>query len=355
MKTILREEQLHQIVEQMVKKKNVYSAVLCVESGDGSFSWTGAAGEMQEESRYFIASVTKLYVSAVILRLEEEGNLNLDDRIDKYLPEEMVNNLHVLNGIDYSREITIKHLISNTSGLPDYFFHKQSSGNTAASEIVEGKDQSWHLEQTISVVKKLKPKFAPGKKGKASYSDTNYQLLGRIIEVVTGKSIGKVFAELIFDELGFSNTYAYNDISDDSPVPFYYKSRELWLPQYMKSITPEGGIVSTAKEVMVFLKEFFNGRFFSRERIDELKKWNFILPPPALFFYGIGLEKLYIPRIVSPFKPINEVLGFWGQTGSFAWYNPDTDLFFSGTTNQINGAGHTAAAKAMLKIIKSAL
>jgi D-alanyl-D-alanine carboxypeptidase len=56
------------------------------------------------------------------------------------------------------------------------------------------------------------------------------------------------------------------------------------------------------------------------------------------FYYGIGLEKLFTPKIFSPFK-----VGFWGQTGSFAWYNSDTDLYFSGTTNQINGAGHAAA------------
>lgn len=77
--------------------------------------------------------------------------------------------------------------------------------------------------------------------------------------------------------------------------------------------------------------------------------------PPGMFYFGVGLEKLWTPRIISPFKPIREVLGFWGQTGSFAFYNPDADLYFCGTTNQINGAGHRAAANAMVKIIKSAL
>jgi D-alanyl-D-alanine carboxypeptidase len=48
-------------------------------------------------------------------------------------------------------------------------------------------------------------------------------------------------------------------------------------------------------------------------------------------------------------------LGFWGQTGSFAFYNPESDLYFCGTTNQINGEGHRAATDAMLKIIKAVL
>ena len=86
---------------------------------------------------------------------------------------------------------------------------------------------------------------------------------------------------------------------------------------------------------------------------QESLNWNLIFPPPGLFYFGIGLEKLFIPWIASPFKPGGEILGFWGQTGSFAFYNPKTDLYFCGTTNQINGAGHRKAANVMLKIIKS--
>ncbi|MBT2582851.1 serine hydrolase domain-containing protein [Planococcus sp. ISL-109] len=355
MGTKINEELLNNAIEKIGDKKGVFSAVLCVESGDNRVSWTGAAGDMQQDSQYFIASVTKLYVTTVVMCLIEEGRIELDDKISKYLPEELMEGLHVLKGVDYSNDITVKHLISNTSGIPDYFFHKQPDGKTSASELLNGKDGSWHLEKTIKLVKELSPNFVPGKKGKAKYSDTNYQLLGRIIETITGKEIGEVFQKYIFDELDLKHTYAYKDSTDTKPVPFYYKSNKLWLPNYLVSVTPEGGIVTTAEEAMIFLKGFFRGHFFPKENIEDLKKWNLILPPPSLFFFGIGLEKLFIPRIVSPFKPITEILGFWGQTGSFAWYNPDTDLYFTGTTNQINGAGHSAALKAILKIIKSKL
>ncbi|WP_422122456.1 serine hydrolase domain-containing protein [Planococcus sp. X10-3] len=355
MGTKMKEEFLHDAIEEIGDKKGVFSAVLCVESGDNSFSWTGAIGDMQSDSQYFIASVTKLYVTTVVMCLMEEGRIELDDKIAKYLPEEFMKGLHVLKAVDYSNDITVKHLISNTSGIPDYFFYKQRDGKTAASELLGGRDESWQLEKTISLVKELTPNFVPGKKGRAKYSDTNYQLLGKIIEVITGKDIGAVFQEYIFDELGLEHTYAYKDSTDTKPVPFYYKSEKLWLPNYLVSVTSEGGIVSTAEEAMVFLKGFFRGHFFPKENIEGLKEWNWILPPPSLFFYGIGLEKLFVPRIISPFKPITEILGFWGQTGAFAWYNPDTDLYFTGTTNQINGAGHAAVQKAILKIIKSAL
>jgi D-alanyl-D-alanine carboxypeptidase len=350
---MMNEALFNHVLNKMVDNKRIFSAVLCVENSDKSISWTGAAGNMQQDSKFFIASVTKLYVTAITMRLVDENRIELNERISKYLPKDICAGLHVLNGVDYSNQITIKHLISNTSGLPDYFFHKQPNGKTVADELMEGSDESWLLDRTIGLIKNLKPNFKPGTKGKASYSDSNYQLLGRIIENVTGKNIGEVFNDYLFSQLNLLNTYAYNDINDNSPVPFYYKSKQLWLPKYMASITAEGGIVSTANEVMIFLKEFFKGRFFPKERINELKQWNLILPPPGMFYFGIGLEKLWTPRILSPFKPIKEVIGFWGQTGSFAFYNAETDLYFCGTTNQINGDGHKAAGSAMLKIIKS--
>ncbi|MDX9770694.1 MAG: serine hydrolase domain-containing protein [Tenuifilaceae bacterium] len=354
MNTKLNETFLNQTVEKMVKSKKVFSAALCVEDGSGTFAWHGAAGEMGKDDTYFIASVTKLYVTIVVQRLIDEQKLSLDDKIAKYLPAEMVKGLHILKGTDYSNQITIRHLISNTSGIPDYFFHKQPSGKTAADELLAGKDEAWDLDKTIGLIKNLKPNFMPGKKGKANYSDTNYQILGRIIEIVTGKAIGEVFREYIFEPLGLRNTYAYSDTSDDTPTKFYYRNKELWIPKYMASVTVEGGIVSTSKEVMAVIKAFFNGTFFPKERINELKQWN-LLFGPGIFYFGVGLEKLFVPRIASPFKPIGEVLGFWGQTGSFAFYNPKTDLYFTGTTNQINGAGHQAAGSAMNKIIRKAL
>lgn len=354
-RSLINEESLNHVFKKMVDNKRICGAVLCVANGDRSFSWTGASGTMRNDSRFFIASVTKLFVTAVTMRLVEENRISLDDRISKYLPSDMYEGLHVLKGVDYSDQITISHLISNTSGLPDYFFHKQTDGRTVASSLMDGNDEPWHLDRTIGLVKMLRPKFKPGAKGRASYSDTNYQLLGRIIESVTGKSIGAVFNDDIFSELKLQNTYAYRNTNDNTPVPFYYKSKQLWLPQYIASVTAEGGIVSTANELMIFLKEFFSGRFFPKERINDLKQWNLILPPPGLFYFGIGLEKLWTPWVLSPFKPIKEIVGFWGQTGSFAVYNTETDLYFTGTTNQINGEGHRAAGNAILRIIKSVL
>jgi D-alanyl-D-alanine carboxypeptidase len=344
---------LQKQLDEIIRKKNVYSAVLCVESGDGNFSWSGAAGEMRCADRYFIASVTKLYITIVVKRLIQQGLLSLENTLQDFYPVETISGLHVYKGVEYSTKITLRHLISNTSGLPDYFFYKESGRESAADLLLEGQDSQWGFDRTIEMVKAMKPGFPPGYKRKAAYSDTNYQILGDIIEKVTGKTIHQVFKTMIADELGLKDTYAYNDINDRTPRPFWYKDRSLWLPQYICSVTPEGGLVSTAAECMAVLKAFFQGRFFPVTEIEHMKDWRLIFPPPGLFMYGVGLEKLWIPRFLTPFKPIGEILGFWGQTGSFAWYSPKFDLYFTGTTNQINGAGHSAASKAIFRTLKS--
>ncbi len=349
---MISEKLLNGCLDKIISKKHVYNTVMRVESEDGSFVWTGARGDMQSDSKFFIASVTKMFITAVFMQLIEESKLSLDDRIGKYLPDSYMDKLHIYKGVDYSGELTVKHLLANTSGLPDYFFGKEG-GKRVSDMLTSGTDEAWGLERALNHIKKMKPKFAPGRG--VHYSDVNFQLLGRIIETVDGNDIGTVFSERVFQPLELTNTYLYRDVSDSQPIPFHHGARRLWLPVYMVSASPDGGIVSTAEEITVFAKAFWNGRLFSRERIDGLKQWRMMMPPPGMFHFGIGLEKQPTPRIISPRKPIGEIIGFWGQTSAFTWYNPDSGLYFSGTANQTNVSGHTAVMKAIMRIIKTVL
>jgi CubicO group peptidase (beta-lactamase class C family) len=336
----------------MLRNKSVFGAVLRVENGDSSFSWAGEVGDMNTDDRYYVASVTKLYITAIMLMLRAENKLAFTDKIYTFFPEGFIDGIHKLNGIDYSKDITIAHLLSNTSGIPDYFYYDKTKGESAEA-LMLGNDQAWPLERAIESTKTLKPKFKPGQKGKVYYSDTNFRLLGAIIEKVTGKWVGDVLKEYIFDPLQLKDTYAYQDINDNSPVPFYYKKHQVKVPKYVASITSEGGIVSNTLETMIFLKAFFSGFFFPKDVLSELKtNWNMIYFP-GQFYFGLGLEKLWTPRIISPLKPIKEVLGFWGQTGAFAFHSPETDLYFTGPVNQVSGMGHSAAYKAIVSILKA--
>ena len=243
-----------------------------------------------------------------------------------------------MNDIDYSKEITIKHLMSNTSGIPDYF------SSTLVSELTAGKDQKWGFDRTIAYAKQQKPKFPPGKK--AQYSDTNYQLLGKIIELVTEKDIQTVFKEYIFDELDLKETYLYEDMNDSETCPIVCKREGVTFTNVHVIHRTRRRIVSTARESMIFLKTFIKGHLFPITYFGELKEWK-LLFGPGLFYYGVGIAS----QPVSFFELKDGLIGHWGQSGSFAFYHPKTDLYFTGTVNQFYG--HGIAAKKIIKIIKS--
>lgn len=145
MTKVINESFLSDVTNKMIKYRSVYGAILCVESGHGSISWSGAAGNLHKEDRYFIASVTKLYITTVILQLRNEEKLKLEDKTVSYFPDGYLDGLHQMKGVDYTGEITITHLLSNTSGIPDYFSDKQGSGKKAADDLFGGKDEPWPL------------------------------------------------------------------------------------------------------------------------------------------------------------------------------------------------------------------
>ena len=324
---------LQQVLTNTIGNKRILGVSASVEKGDGSLAFIGSSGNLDKESQYFIASTTKLYISAITLRLREQGKLSLDDPISKYVNGQMLHELLVFQGVDYSSQITIRQLLAHTSGLPDYFQQKKKSGKSLQDEITSGIDQHWDFEQVIDEVKKMKPQFKPGEKGKALYSDTNYQILGKIIETITGKRIPIILKEYIFDPLGLRRTYLYENSKDTVPETMYFKQNPLPIPLAMTSFGTDGGIVSTSGELMIFIKAFFKGHLFPIEYFGEMKQWNKIFFPLE---YGVGVARFKLPRIFSPFKATPELLGHSGLSGAFAFYSPEKEVFLTGTVNQIS-------------------
>jgi D-alanyl-D-alanine carboxypeptidase len=187
---------LEYLVSDLVKNdKALKNCLLSVKKGDGSFAWSGAAGMasqdgqilMNKDNLIFIASITKLYTATVIMRMYEEGLLALDDPISKYLPKGLIKGIHVYNGKDYSSKITIKQLLSHTSGIADYYSEKSNDGKSLYDLFLEEPQRAWTVDETIERARRdLKPKFEPGTA--TSYSDTNFQLLGKVN--TTGKAGG---------------------------------------------------------------------------------------------------------------------------------------------------------------------
>jgi CubicO group peptidase (beta-lactamase class C family) len=338
-------EKLDVIMSAVIKKKHIYGAVFYVSNDNKSIDLINASGNIEENSQYYIASINKFFVSAIILKLFMEKKLELHDKLSKYLSQEEICGLHIYKGKDYSNDISIIHLLSLTSGLPCYLIDKQVGGKKAMDDLECGLDQSWSIEKVIKEVKKMKPHFPPGKIGKAKYADTNHQILSLLIEKITGVPVNIVLKNL-FQELNMTRTYVYNDEKKEDFIPILYKAKEVYLPLFLSST--KNDIISTAKDQMTFIKAFFNGYFFPKERLNELHKWNKIFFP---FEYGIGIQKFNIPRFLSPFNRIPEMIGHCGSTGSVAFYVPEKRIYITGTTNQ--QAKPNIAFQTMIKIINN--
>jgi CubicO group peptidase (beta-lactamase class C family) len=338
---------LQTVLDKAVDGKKIFGASFALKK-DGLI-WEGASGNIGPGQLYFIASTTKLFTTAIVLNLRSKGLLSLDDKISRYLDQQVVNGLHVFKGNDHSAELTVRHLLSHTSGLPDYFQNKGANGKSLEDDLIGKKDQHWTFGEAIDRTKKIKPLFVPGTKGKAHYSDSNFQLLGKIIENITGKPYRENCQEGIIDPLELKNTYLYLDTADKRPKPLYYKADILDIPEAMTSFGPDGGIVSNSGDMLVFIEAFFTGKLFPAEYISGLQQWNRIFFPMQS---GTGIHKFQLPLIFNPTGAVPRFIGHSGLSGALAYYCPKENLYIAGTVNQV--AHPDLSFRTMIKLTQAA-
>ena len=275
------------LVSDLVEKDQlVRNCVLSVMKGDGSFSWSGAAGIarqdgqvlMRKDTPIYIASITKLYTATAIMRLYEKGVLSLDDTMSKYLPKELIEGIHVYKGKDYSHEITIKQLLSHTSGIADYYTEKPKTGKSLFELFLEEPERRWTVDETVERARKdLRPNFQPGTG--ASYSDTNFQLLGKIIEATTDKPLHIVYEDYIFRPLDLKHTWLIGHSEPQlapsvTPADVFYKDVNISKTRSNGAYWADGGIVSTAEEMIIYLKALNEGRIVNRDTLKLMHHWN---------------------------------------------------------------------------------
>lgn len=295
--------------------------------------WVSSAGNLQPEQPYFIASTTKLFTAALIFILEDQGKLKQRDKIFQYLPEAVMSGLHKRKKIDLSYDVRIRHLLYNTSGIPDYFEGKTPGGTSLKEDLLHQGDRNWTFDEVVAISKQWNPLFEPATPRLTHYSDTNFQLLGKIIEQVTGNKLEVVLHREILEPLRLKNTYLYTNTADDRPVFPYAGKEVLRIPKAMASFGPDGGMVSTAGDTLKFLKAFFGNKLFSFDLWDDNITWNRLNFPLQ---YGPGMMRLKLPRLLSPFSPSPSFYGHSGLNGAFAFYCPEKELYLAGTTNQTN-------------------
>jgi D-alanyl-D-alanine carboxypeptidase len=318
----------------------VKNCVLSVAKGDGSFTWSGAAGvatgqvPMTRETPIYAASITKLYTATVVMRLCEDGALSLDDPMAKYLPSTVVKGIHVYMGKDLSNQITIRQLLSHSSGIGDYYDQKGRDGKSLFEILLENPDSRWTVDQTIERARNdLHPNFAPGEG--TSYSDTNFQLLGKVVEAVTGKSLAQSYDEVIFRPLGLRHTYllGYGGEPSEAPADVFLKKENITRVRSNGSYWADGGIVSTAEEMIIFLRALNEGKIISKNTLSlmhEWRRWRFPLE------YGLGTMYFSFPQPMRSLLRMPPLWGHSGSTGSFLYYCEDADLYLAGTLDQVD-------------------
>ncbi|MEN6439044.1 MAG: serine hydrolase domain-containing protein [Syntrophobacter sp.] len=331
------------VVDTVRSNKQIKNCVLFVKKGDGSFTWAGAAGiarqdgqvTMSKDTPFYVASITKLYTAAVIMRLYEQGALSLDDPMVKYLPDDLIRGIHVYQGHDYSSEITIAQLLAHTSGIADYYSEKAKDGKTIFEIFVADPNRKWTVEETVKRARNdMTPRFKPGTD--SSYSDTNYQLLGKIIESITGKPLEVVYDELIFRPLGLKHTWLVGRSTPDAApsaeiADVFFNETKITDIRSNGSYWADGGIASTAEDAIIFLQALNEGKIIHKDTLKLMHEWHKLQFPLQ---YGYGTMFFELPRFINMVIKAPSLWGHSGSTGSFLYYSEELDLYMAGSINQ---------------------
>ena len=216
------------------------------------------------ETKFEIGSLTKQFTASAILRLAEQDKLNLNDKLSKYFPE-----------YPKGDSVTVHMLLAQTSGIVDY---------TSTPEFYALHTLPLKKDSVIALFKNRPYLFSPGSKW--SYSNSNYFLLGSIIEKVTSKTYGSYMNEMI-KKAGLKNTFV-NHL--DSILAFrargYSKlEKEGWKnADYMSMELPysAGSMISTVEDLFKWQNELLTGMVISKSMVSKMTT-------PNLNNYGYGL------------------------------------------------------------------
>jgi len=310
-----------------------------IDAPDMHYTWKGAAGmadseagiPLEADDQFIISSMTKMVTAATIMKLIEQGQLNLDDPISLYLPEDLVSGLQ-------GEAITVGQLLNHTSGLGDFSNGEDADGNGRPDFkdlVLDEADTTWDEQQVLAwAIANVPPAAQPGEM--FNYSDTNFQLLGMIIENVSGLSLHEVYRQMIFEPLGMEHTYfEFREEAvpgvDGRPVSNAYYNGTLWNDLESHSYEwGSGGLVSTAEDMNRFLWAWADGDLFDDPATKEaMIAWG--EAPGCGAYYGLGFWQFVYDECDLPGLGTN--IGHSGLFNSLAFYWPEQNVTLIGTLN----------------------
>ena len=329
------------IIDKAVAEGNIPGAVLLIghngkvvhRKAFGSRSLEPVREPMTIDTVFDLASLTKCLATATsVMKLVEDGRIRLGDSVATYLPD------FAQNG---KKDITIRDLLTHYSGLPpDLDLKVQWSGREAAYEMAM----------------REKPINPPG--SQFVYSDINFEVLGFIVEKITGQPLNEFAAANIYAPLGMKNT-RFLPPKDWLPriAPTQYDEQGHMLrgvvhdptARRMGGVAGHAGLFSTGDDVALFAEDFLSGfRILNHSAVDKMTTPQ--QPPNATVLRGLGWD------IDSPFStnrgellPVGS-FGHTGFTGTSLWIDPVTDTYIILLANAVHPRGGKSTVSLRCKV-----
>jgi len=289
-----------------LKKIEWYSGTVLVAMG-GDVLFTDVAGEASKsfripnniDTKFNLGSMNKMFTSTAIARLVEAGKLSFDDPISRFIDETWLPKA-------VTDTITVRHLITHTSGLGSYFND---------TYMKSSRDLFRKLDDYKPLIKDDKPAFTPG--ARFQYSNTGMFLLGVIIEKVTGEDYFDHIRKVIYTPAGMSNSDSYEmdrpvenlaiGYSADPANPYKWQNN---LYKHVLKGGPAGGGFSTVKDLHKFALALLSGKLVSKSMLDTM--WRDF--KDSRYGYGFGVTQ----------SPMGKAVG---HSGGFDGINSQLDIY----------------------------
>jgi len=230
---------------------------------------------INEHTPFHLASVSKTFTGMAVLKLWEDGKLDIHDEVSKYLA-------------GFPAGVTIKNLLSQRSGLLNYVHFMDQSGWDKRKFLTNAD----LLQYIINNKSKIEPAL-PGRH--FEYSNTNYAMLALIIEKVSGQSYAEFITKRFFEPLKMEDSYVFNLSDTAKSMKSYKMSGRPYPLEYLDVVYGDKNIYSTAHDLMKWDMALRSGIFFKQVTLDSAYT-PYSLEKPGKRNYGLGWRMLVIPN-----------------------------------------------------------
>jgi len=228
-------------------------------------------GSASPDTLFAIASIGKTMTSVAVLRLVADGKLTLDGAVTAHLPDA------ILSGLPQLSDATLRHLLTMTSGLPDYLDDAYIEDALAESAAVQ------NPLTALSYAYGETQLFHPGQG--FDYSNTNYVLLGLILEDVTDQTYAKAMDRLVIRPAGMNSSFVFGSTPLPDSFPNGHEDGKHHRAYYMSEGFGDGGVIAPAHD----LARFYHALFVERSLLPPAMMKEF-LHDPFDEGYGMGIE-----------------------------------------------------------------